>query len=75
MTTQTLARALKRRKPAVIRENGSPRYVVLDWNTYKVWEEMKEDMEDAARLEAALADTKNQKRIPFSRVKKMLNLP
>lgn len=74
MTIQTIARAIKAKKPAVIRENGAPRYVVLDWHTYRAWEEMREDMEDAERLTASLADPKNQKRIPYARVKKLLNL-
>lgn len=75
MTTKTIAQAIKSRKPAVIRENGTPRYVILDWETYRSWEEMREDMEDSQRLQEALADPKNQKRIAFSRVKKLLNLP
>ena len=73
MTTQTIARAIKAKKPAVIRENGAPRYVVLDWETYRAWEEMREDMEDSARLMNALAHPKNQKRITYARVKKLLN--
>ncbi len=75
MTTKALARAIKRRKPAIIRQNGAPRYVVLDWDTYRKWEDLREDIEDAERLAAALADPKNQKRIPFSQVKKILRLP
>ena len=75
MTTKAITQAIKSRKPAVIRENGSPRYVVLDWRTYKAWEEMREDMEDSARLATALADPKNQRRTPYAQVKKLLNLP
>ena len=74
MTTQTIARAIKAKKPAVIKENGAPRYVVLDWRTWRAWEDMREDMEDAERLNASLADPKNQKRIPYARVKKLLHL-
>lgn len=75
MITETLARAFKMKKPVVIREKGSPRFVVLDWETYKTWQETEEDLEDAARLMEALADPKNQKRTPLSRVKKMFHLP
>jgi len=75
MATEALTSALKKKKPAVIREKGSPRFVVLDWETYKMWQETKEDLEDATRLMEALADPDNQKRTSFSRVKKMLHLP
>jgi PHD/YefM family antitoxin component YafN of YafNO toxin-antitoxin module len=75
MTAETLARALKTKKPAVIREKGTPRFVVLDWETYKTWRETEEDLEDATRLMEALADPKNQKRTPLSRVKKIFHLP
>lgn len=74
MTIKTFARAIKKKKPAIIREKGAPRYVVLDWDTYYKWEEMREDIEDARRLMAALVDPKNQKRIPYAQVKKKLNL-
>ena len=75
MTAKAITQAIKSQKPAVIRENGSPRYVVLDWHTYRAWEEMREDMEDSARLAHALTHPKNQKRIPYAQVKKLLNLP
>lgn len=74
MITTTLEHALKSKKPAIIKEKGTPRYVVLDWKTYRAWEEIKEDLEDVTRLVEALADKKNQKRTSLSRVKKMLNL-
>jgi len=74
MTTRTLALAIKRKKPAVIREKGAPRYVVLDWETYRSWEERREDLEDASRLAAALADPRNQRRIPWAQVKRRLGL-
>ena len=35
MTTKTLAQAIKNKKLASIKEKGAPRYVVLDWDTYK----------------------------------------
>ena len=66
MTTQTIFKAIKTKKPAVISEHGSPRYVILDWKTYRKWEATKEDYEDAVRLLEALADPKNQKRIDYS---------
>lgn len=75
MTLQTLAKAIKRKKPAIIREGDTPRYVVLDWETYRNWEELKEDLEDSLRLAEALADPKNQRHIPLARVKKSLRLP
>ncbi len=75
MTTKTIERALKRSKPSILKENGKPRFVILDWKTYSKWAEIKEDLEDAARLAEALADPKNQKLLPLSGVKKMLRLP
>jgi len=48
--------------------------VILDWKTYSKWAETKEDLEDTVRLAEALADPKNQKLLPLSRVKKMLRL-
>lgn len=74
MTVKTLARSLKAKKPAIIRERGMPRYVVLDWATYRAWEETQEDLEDAVRLNAALVDPKNKRRTPLSRVIKRLGL-
>ena len=75
MTTKIIERALKRPKPSILKENGKPRFVILDWDTYSKWGEMREDLEDTARLAEALADSKNQKLLPLSRVKKMLHLP
>ncbi len=74
MTTKSIIRAIKQKKPAFIEENGSPRYVVLDWKTYRAWEEMREDMEDSARFTAALADSKNKKRYTFEEIKKKYRL-
>jgi PHD/YefM family antitoxin component YafN of YafNO toxin-antitoxin module len=75
MTTKTIERALKRSKPSILKENGRPRFVILDWDTYRRWEETKEDLEDTARLAEALVDPKNKKLLPLSQVKKMLRLP
>lgn len=66
MTTQALSRAIKDKKPSIIKERGKPRYVVLGWGAYKALEEMKEDLEDVVRLNEALSDPKNKKRIKFS---------
>lgn len=74
MTVQTLTRAIKQKKPAVIRQRGVPRYVVVDWKTYCTWEVERENLEDATRLLEALADPRNQKRVPLSRVRKLLHL-
>lgn len=70
MTTQTLTRALRAKKPAVIKEGGKPRYVVLDWNTYSNWRETMEDWEDVVRFNQALSDSKNQRLIPLAEVKR-----
>lgn len=75
MTTKALTQAIKRKKPTVIREGGTPRYVLLDWETYREWKELQEDLEDRERLIAALEDPKNQKRISLARLKKKFNLP
>ena len=75
MTTASSARAIKGKRPAVIKENGTPRFVILDWKTYNAWRKMKEDFEDTTRLIEALADSKNQKRVPFWAVKKRFNFP
>lgn len=46
MTTHTLGRAIKgkkNRQPAVIKESGVPRYVVLDWAEYQRLREVQEE--------------------------------
>lgn len=73
MTTQTLARAIKGKKsgePAVIKENGAPQFVVLDWDAYQKWQEWKEDMEDHARFEIAERQSRGKKRYSLREVKK-----
>lgn len=57
------------KKPAIISEHGAPRYVVLDWDTYRKWDAALEDAADSKRLTEALYDPKNQKKIRFSAVK------
>lgn len=70
MTTKTLLRAVKNKKPAVIKEKGKPRFVVLDWDTYRIWEEAREDFEDSQRLRDALSDPKNQRKISLADISK-----
>lgn len=74
MTLQTLAKAIKRKKPAVIAERGAPRYVLLDWETYRRWEELKEDLEDHIRLDMALRESSGKKRYSLAAVKKKYRL-
>ena len=66
MTTQAISKAIKSGKPAVIKEHGNPRYVVLDWKTYQAWAELRDEMEDSVRLNEALRDPKNQRRIKYN---------
>lgn len=75
MTAKTIARAIKVKKPAVIRENGAPRFVVLDWDTYRAWEEMREDMEDHIRFDLAMRESAGKKHYTFEEVKKKYHLP
>lgn len=74
MTVRTLLKAVKNKKPAVIKEKGEPRFVVLDWNTYRMWEEMREDFEDSQRLRDALSDPKNQRKISLEDIRKTYSL-
>ena len=69
MTLATISKVIKSGKPAVIKEHGSPRYVVLDWRAYKKLVSSAEDLEDSARLLEALHDPKNRKRIKFLSLK------
>ena len=66
MTTQAISKAIRSGKPAVIKERGNPRYVILDWKTYRAWEELRDEVSDSARLNEALRDPKNQKRLKYS---------
>ena len=70
MTTRAFALAIKRKKPTVIREKGVPRYVVLDWETYRGWEEILEDIEDHVRFEFAEQESLGRKRSSLADVKK-----
>lgn len=75
MTVKTLTRAIGKPKPAIIRERGVPRYVVLDWETYRSWEELKEDLEDHIRLDIALRESEGKKRYSLAAVKRKYRLP
>jgi hypothetical protein len=74
MTAKTLLKATKSKKPAIIKEGGIPRYVVLDWSTYRIWEELRDDFYDSQRLQEAISDSKNQKKISWENVQKKLVL-
>ena len=63
-------------------ENREPFLQIIgkDWDTSlpAVWEEIKElleEREEVLRFIQAYTDPKNQKLIPFEKVKKKLNLP
>lgn len=75
MTIKTIARALKQKKPAVIREKGSPRFVVLDWDIYRAWEAMREDTEDHIRFDIAERESRGKKRYTLTEVKKKYKIP
>ncbi len=70
MTIQTLARAIKNKKPAIIKEGGIPRYAVLDWMVYKKWIEEIEDLQDRVRFEIATRKSKGQRRYSLKEMKK-----
>ena len=74
MVTDTFVRAIKGKKPAFVEKNGLPRYVILDWETYRVWEEKKEDMEDHIRFEIAMRESKGKEKISLTQIKKKYNL-
>lgn len=74
MTTRMLLKTIKNKKPTIIKEKGKPRFVVLDWDTYKMWEEIREDFDDSQRLRDALSDPKNQRKINFADTQKKYSL-
>lgn len=63
MTIKTLARAIKDKKPAIIKEKGAPRYVVLDWDTYKEWQGQREEFLDELEDYRELHDPEIQEHI------------
>ena len=74
MTTKTLARAIKRKMPAIIKEKGVPRYVVLDWDMYKKWLNEIEDLEDRVRCEIAAWKSKGKRRYSLKEMKRRYGL-
>jgi len=75
MTTKTIAKAISRRgQPAIIKEKGMPRYVILDWETYQGWEELREDLEDNVRFDRALRASQGKKRYSLQEIKKKYRL-
>lgn len=61
MTTQTLGRAIRGKKsghPAVIKEAGKPRYVVLDWAEYEGLQDMQEEFLQELEDEREIRDPK-----------------
>ncbi|MBI2021105.1 hypothetical protein HYS99_01160 [Candidatus Giovannonibacteria bacterium] len=69
MITKAIGKIIKTKKPAIIKEHGSPRYVILDWRTYQKWQEAVEDAEDSKKLTEALLDPKNKKRMKIGDLK------
>jgi PHD/YefM family antitoxin component YafN of YafNO toxin-antitoxin module len=74
MTIQTIAGKIGHKKPVLIRERGVPRYVILDWETYQKWEEMREDLEDHIRIDIAQRESRGKKRYSLATIKKKYNL-
>ena len=74
MTLQTLARAIKTKKPAVIKEGGTPRYVVLDWAAYRKLQALQEDFEDNLRFELSERVSRGKRRYSLQEAKKRLGL-
>lgn len=54
---------------------GKEPVVILPLRKWKEFEKTLEDLEDTLRFQKAISDPKNQKLIPFERIKKMLKLP
>jgi len=54
---------------------GKEPVVILPLKKWKEFEKVLEDLEDAIRFQRAISDPKNQKLIPFEKVKKILKLP
>ena len=75
MTTKTLARAIKKKMPAVIKEKGAPRYVVLDWVVYEKLQELREDFEDHLRFGIAERASRGKRRFSLEEIKARYELP
>lgn len=54
---------------------GKEPVVILPLKKWKEFERILEDLKDAIRFQKAISDPKNQKLIPFEKIKKMLKLP
>jgi len=54
---------------------GKEPVVILPLKKWRELEESLEDLEDTIRFNKAISDPKNQKLIPFGKVKKILKLP
>lgn len=73
-TVRAIARVIRRKRPTVISERGEPRYVVLDWNTYRAWEVIREDTEDHIRFEIAERESRGRKRHTLAAIKRKYRL-
>ncbi len=74
MIIKTVARAISKIKPVIIKKNGTPRFVILDWDTYRSWEERREDMEDHIRFEVAERESRGKKRHTLAEIKKKYHI-
>jgi len=54
---------------------GKEPVVILPLKKWRELEESLEDLEDIIRFNKVISDSKNQRLIPFEKVKKMLKLP
>ena len=54
---------------------GKEPVVIIPLKKWKEIEELLEDLEDTFRFNQAISDPKNQRLIPFEKVKKKLKLP
>jgi len=57
-----------------MKDKGAPRYVVLDWATYKEWQEVKEDFEDHIRCQIAIQASKGKKSYSLQEMKRRYGL-
>ena len=74
MTTTTLRRAIKSKKPAVIEEKGEPRYVILDWKTYRRWQEEMDELEELTRFKISEIESRDKRKFSLGQIKKKYNL-
>ena len=69
-----MIKSLKDKKPAVIRQEGEPRYVILDWKTYRAWQELREDLEDHVRFDYAKRISRGKKQYPLEEIRKKYHI-